>query len=177
MLLVLLVYGCNSVDKHEQALRIINYFKDNPSQLQEYQQKVIIPRGKDVFIYVLDSLQIGFYLVNFDTKSPDALQISSHTIRKIDSLLVKKNVTHLTKFKKILLKTAFDNLSLMDYLDIRSVNSCGQNKECCTEFILYDGTKINYLCNHYNSVDEFKNKFSSEVNVVDNNWIYYLREN
>jgi len=58
LLLVLLVYGCNSEDKHEQALRLINHFKDNPSQLQEFQQKVIIPRGKDVFIYVLDSLQI-----------------------------------------------------------------------------------------------------------------------
>jgi len=167
-----LMLSCTSNESND-VNKLIHYFMSNPEQLENFKQLQISPRGVDTFIYGIDSLQLGLYLIGFDRNNKSALKISYLP----DSLLKAKGIKNINNFKQNIVELAFDNLCIMDELHIKVVNSCSQKENCCIKFKLYDESLITYFCEPFENLDEIKKVYGENVNSVENHWLYSLDDN
>jgi hypothetical protein len=169
-----LLFACQETAREKQAMQIITFFTNNPSQLYNLMHLQIVPRGTDTFIYGIDSLEIGLYLINFSVEDASKLRISNYL--QTDSLLVKKGIKDIGSFKKSLIESAHKNLKLMSNLEIRSLNNSSYMETCRVGFVLKDRTIVYYLCAGTQDIDKLKKIYGDEVKIVNHNWIYLLEE-
>jgi hypothetical protein len=171
-IILLLVIGCGE-NKEEDATNVINYFLKNKIQLENFKQLQIVSRGEDNFIYGIDSLQLGLYLVGFDINNQSTLKISYLP----DSLLLLKGIIEKENFKNTILNSAYKNLCIMKRLNIGAVNACSQKENCCIEFKLYNTVVVNYHCSKIENHDSLKKVYGENIKIVGEHWLYSFDEN
>jgi hypothetical protein len=155
-------------------MRVVTFFMKDPSQLTNLIHLQIVPRGTDTFIYGIDSLGIGLYLINFSVEDASKLRISNYLL--IDSLLVSKGIKDIESFKKSLTESAYKNLKLMSNLKIRSMSNSSYIDTCCVEFILEEGKIVYYLCAGTQNTNQLKKNYGDKIKILNQNWIYLPEE-
>lgn len=171
-LMLIIFFACQKSDVDEQVIKVINFFTKNPSQLNNLMYLQIVPRGSDTFIYGIDSLGIGLYLIDFSIDDISSIQISNSKI--VDSLLANRGLKDIESFKRSTIKTAYINLKLMSRLGIRSLSSCNSIESCCIEFILFDDTVVYYLCGEKVAQEKLKKMYGEKIKIVNERWLYLI---
>lgn len=169
IVIIIFLLSCTQKHNDEEIYKIVNYFKNNTKLLNELKGIEINSRGKDTFIYTVDSINIGFYLIDFDKDKPNNLQISPNIHSYIDSILNLRNINDISEYKQSLVSNAFNQLKLMDSLSIKTMNNYSYNYGHITEFITEDNIIINYCVNAKKELDK---KFGRNINIIDSNWVY-----
>jgi hypothetical protein len=167
---IVCLIGCNANIKDEEVRNVIDYFNDTKPLVDNFKQLIIVPRGGNTFIYGIDSLQLGLYLVGFNSSNKSELKISYLP----DSLLLARGINDKENFKSEILNLAFNNLSIMERLNIQSVNSCFRKENCCIQFVLENGIVITYLCSPIENEDQIKNEYGENIKIAGKYWLYSL---
>ena len=170
LVMLFLLLSCSN-DKEGDARKLINYFMSNAEQLEQFKQIQIVPRGEDSFIYGIDSIHLGLYLIGFNSNNESELKVSHLP----DSLLLERGINDKSNFKATILKSAYKNLCIMEKLKIRAVNNCQLKEDCCIEFILQNETVVNYFCSEVKSNKQIKKRYGYDNEIVGKNWTYSLK--
>jgi len=86
---IFIIITCKSIDKDNEANLVVNYFSTHKAQLEKFKNITISKRSENNYIYGLDSIQVGLYLIK--SNNDDSLfYISEISKNEVVSLLKKR---------------------------------------------------------------------------------------